>query len=115
MHQRLRGRSLPQGQGMEPVIPPPRSHRKEQRYYDRALYKLRHLVENSFLDFKPVGLGGCQDPIPLPKTLRSFLAICQIRALVIWTPSYFERHPLGQLHPTNIGECKNSQTGEPDS
>ena len=38
-------------QGMEPVIPP-RSHRKEPRNYDQALYKLRHLVENSFLDFK---------------------------------------------------------------
>ena len=46
-----------EGQGMEPVIPP-RSHRKEQRYYDRALYKLRHLVENSFLDFKAMA-GGC--------------------------------------------------------
>ena len=46
-----------EGQGMEPVIPP-RSHRKEQRYYDRALYKLRHLVENSFLDFKQ-WRGGC--------------------------------------------------------
>ncbi len=40
-----------EAQGMEPVIPP-RRHRKEPRHYDRALYKLRHLVENSFLDFK---------------------------------------------------------------
>ncbi len=40
-----------EARGMEPVIPP-RSHRKEPRYYDRALYKLRHLVENSFLHFK---------------------------------------------------------------
>ena len=39
-----------EARGMEPVIPP-RSHRKEPRNYDRALYKLRHLVENSFLDF----------------------------------------------------------------
>lgn len=38
-------------QGMEPVIPPG-SHRKEPRYYDRDLYRLRHLVENAFLDFK---------------------------------------------------------------
>ena len=40
-----------EAQGMEPVIPP-RRHRKEPRYYDQALYKLRHLVEDSFLDFK---------------------------------------------------------------
>ena len=33
--------------GMDPVIPP-KSNRKEQRDYDRALYKLRHLVENGF-------------------------------------------------------------------
>ena len=30
--------------GMDPVIPP-KSNRKEKRDYDRALYKLRHLVE----------------------------------------------------------------------
>ena len=36
---------------MDPVIPP-KSNRKEQREYDRALYKLRHLAENGFLDFK---------------------------------------------------------------
>ena len=34
-------------QGMESVIPP-RSHRKETWDYNRALYKLRHLVENAF-------------------------------------------------------------------
>ena len=31
---------------------PPKSNRREKREYDRALYKLRHLVENGFLDFK---------------------------------------------------------------
>ena len=36
---------------MNPVIPP-KSNRKEKRDYDRALYKLRHLVENGFLEFK---------------------------------------------------------------
>ena len=34
--------------GMDAVIPP-RSNRKEQREYDRYLYKVRHLVENAFL------------------------------------------------------------------
>ena len=30
--------------GMDPVIPP-KSNRREKRDYDRALYKLRHLVD----------------------------------------------------------------------
>jgi transposase len=34
-------------QGMQVVIPP-KSNRKDQRYYDKELYKLRHLVENAF-------------------------------------------------------------------
>ena len=37
--------------GIEPVIPPKRN-RKVQRNYDKYLYKLRHLVENSFLHLK---------------------------------------------------------------
>ena len=40
-----------QRQGMEAVIPP-RSRRKAPRDYDRALYKLLHLVENAFRTFK---------------------------------------------------------------
>ena len=39
------------GLGIDPVIPP-KSNRREKRDYDRALYKLRHLVENGFLEFK---------------------------------------------------------------
>ena len=38
-------------QGMEVIIPPKKS-RKEQREYDKYLYKLRHLVENAFLHLK---------------------------------------------------------------
>ena len=37
--------------GMNPVIPPKRN-RREKRTYDQALYRLRHLVENGFRDFK---------------------------------------------------------------
>ena len=37
--------------GMEVVIPPKRN-RKEQRDYDRYLYRLRHLLENAFLHLK---------------------------------------------------------------
>ena len=66
--------------GMNPVIPP-RSNRKNPRDYDRDLYKLRHLVENAFLDLKQwrgVATRYAQKS-------ASFLAICQIRTLVIWT------------------------------
>ena len=58
-------------QGMEPVIPP-RSHRKELRYYDRDLYRLRHLVENAFLNFKQWRGGGnpvCQKSCRFPRHL----------------------------------------------
>ena len=37
--------------GMNAVIPP-RKNRKEQREYDRYLYKIRRLVENAFLQLK---------------------------------------------------------------
>ncbi len=37
--------------GMITVIPP-RRNRKEQRFFDKAIYKLRHLVENAFLKLK---------------------------------------------------------------
>ena len=68
-----------EAQGMEPVIPP-RRHRKEPRNYDQALYKLRHLVENSFLYFKQWRAVATR----YAKNEVSFLAICQIRAMAIW-------------------------------
>ena len=34
------------------VVIPPKKNRKEQREYDKYLYKLRHLVENAFLKLK---------------------------------------------------------------
>ena len=37
--------------GMDPVIPPKRN-RREPWDYDRVLYRLSHLVENGFLEFK---------------------------------------------------------------
>ena len=67
-------------QGTEPVIPP-RSHRREPRYYDENLYLLRHLVENAFLNSKQ-SRGVATH---YAKRSSSFLALCQIRALVLWT------------------------------
>ena len=37
--------------GCQPVIPP-KKNRKEQRDYDKAPYRVRHLIENAFLHLK---------------------------------------------------------------
>ncbi len=66
--------------GINPVIPP-KNNRKEPRYYDQDLYKLRHLVENAFLHLKQWRAVATR----YAKRSASFLAICQIRALVLWT------------------------------
>ena len=65
--------------GMEPVIPPKRN-RKVQRPYDKDLYKLRHLVENTFLKLK--GWRGIVTRYA--KNSTSFLATVQIRYLFLW-------------------------------
>lgn len=65
--------------GMEAVIPP-KKNRKEQREYDRFLYKLRHLVENAFLHLKRWrGIAT-----RYAKNVSSFLAAVHIRCLAIW-------------------------------
>ena len=65
---------------IEPVIPP-KSNRREKRGYDRALYQLRHLVENGFLEFKQWrGIAT-----RYAKRAASYLAACQLRAVMIWS------------------------------
>ena len=65
--------------GMEAVIPPKRN-RKEQRDYDRHLYKARHLVENAFLHLKRWrGIAT-----RYAKTTASFLAAVHVRCIAIW-------------------------------
>ena len=66
--------------GMNPVVPP-KSNRKAKRKYDRALYQLRHLVENGFLEFKQWrGIAT-----RYAKRAASYLAACQLRAVMIWS------------------------------
>ena len=65
--------------GMEPVIPP-RKNRKEQRYFDREIYKLRHLVENAFLALKKWRSIATR----YAKNTASFLAAVHIRCIMIW-------------------------------
>jgi transposase len=66
-------------QGMKSVIPP-RKNRKEQRHYDKDIYKLRHLIENAFLHIKRWrGIAT-----RYAKNAASFLAAVQIRCIAIW-------------------------------
>lgn len=66
-------------QGMIPVIPP-KKNRKEQREYDKELYKARHLVENAFLHLKRWrGIAT-----RYAKNTASFLAAIHIRCIFLW-------------------------------
>ena len=65
--------------GMEPVIPSKRN-RKEQREYDRCLYRMRHLVENAFLALKRWRGVATR----YAKTLDAFIATVHIRCIAIW-------------------------------
>jgi transposase len=66
-------------QGMKAQIPPKRN-RKEQRHYDKELYKLRHLVENAFLHLKRWrGIAT-----RYAKRTASFLAAVHIRCIALW-------------------------------
>ena len=56
--------------GCQVVIPPKKS-RKILRNYDRELYKVRHLVENTFAT-------------RYAKRCASFLAAVQIRCIFLW-------------------------------
>ncbi len=66
-------------QGMTAVIPP-KKNRKQQREYDKHLYKQRHLVENAFLHLKRWrGIAT-----RYAKNTASFLAAVQIRCIFLW-------------------------------
>ena len=79
--------------GMNIVIPAKRN-RKQQREYDRYLYRLRHLVENAFLHLKRWrGIAT-----RYAKTTTSFLAAVQIRCIAIWCqPQKLQRR--GKMSP----------------
>ena len=65
--------------GVNPVIPP-RKSRKRPRPYDKYLYRLRHLIENAFLELKRWrGIAT-----RYAKNTASFLAAVHIRCLAIW-------------------------------
>ena len=65
--------------GKEIVIPPKRN-RKEQRSYDKELYKARHLIENFFCKLKQFRAIATR----YDKTARNFLAAVYLAATTIW-------------------------------
>ena len=66
-------------QGMEIVIPS-KKNRIQKRYYNKELYKMRHLIENAFLHLKRWrGIAT-----RYAKNAASFLAAVQIRCIDIW-------------------------------
>jgi len=65
--------------GMEVVIPS-KQNRKQQREYDKYLYKLRHLVENAFLALKRWrGIAT-----RYAKSTEAFVAAVHVRCIAIW-------------------------------
>jgi transposase len=65
--------------GITPVIPP-KSTRKTQRFFDKELYKARHLMENFFCKLKQYRAIATR----YDKTARNFLAGIHLAAAVIW-------------------------------
>ena len=65
--------------GMKPEIPP-KKNRKEQREFDRHLYKIRHLVENAFNELKRWRGVATR----YAKRESSFLAVVQIACMWRW-------------------------------
>ena len=65
--------------GKEIVIPP-KKNRKEQRSYDKELYKARHLIENFFCKLKQFRAIATR----YDKTARNFLAAIYLASITIW-------------------------------
>ena len=66
------------------IVIPPKKSRKEQREYDKEIYKRRHLVENAFLILKQWrGIAT-----RYAKNAKSFLAAVQIRCFAAWFINY---------------------------
>jgi transposase len=65
--------------GVQGVIPP-KQNRKEQRVYDKELYKARHLIENFFSKLKQFkGIATRYD-----KRTKTYLGAIYLAAAVIW-------------------------------
>ncbi len=70
----------PLKQAGKTVVIPPKCNRKEQRSYDKHLYKARHLIENFFCKLKQFRAIATR----YDKTARNFLASIHLAAITIW-------------------------------
>jgi transposase len=62
------------------IVIPPKSNRLVQREYDKHIYKIRHLVENTIRKLKEWrGIAT-----RYAKKSASFLACVQIRCMMLW-------------------------------
>ncbi len=62
------------------VVIPPKSNRKVQRYYDKALYQARHLIENFFEKLKHYRAIATR----YDKRAVAFLGAIHLAASLIW-------------------------------
>ena len=75
------GRVLePLQQAGKRAVIPPKTNRKQQRTYDKELYKARHLIENFFAKLKQFRAIATR----YDKTARNFLAAIHLAAASIW-------------------------------
>jgi transposase len=70
----------PLEQAHKSAVIPPKRNRKAPRWYDRHLYKARHLIENFFCRLKQFRAIATR----YDKTARNFLAAVQLAAATIW-------------------------------
>ena len=69
--------------GLTPVIPP-KKNRKMLRDYDKHVCKLRHLVENAFLNLK----RWLSIATRYAKNVAAFVAAVQVRCIALWLKLY---------------------------
>jgi len=62
------------------LVIPPKSNRKNQRTFDKEIYKARHLIENFYCKLKQYRAIATR----YDKTARNFLAAIHLAAAVIW-------------------------------
>jgi transposase len=62
------------------AVVPPKRNRRHSRFYDRHLYKARHLIENFFCKLKQFRAIATR----YDKTARNFLAAVQLASITIW-------------------------------
>ena len=71
---------IPLREAGKEIVIPPKKNRKEQRDYDKELYKARHLIENFFCRLKQYRAIATR----YDKTARNFLSAVYLAATICW-------------------------------